>query len=165
MEKSKIVLWGVVLLIIVGVLFYLNKPNASDAYPELDNNAFGKSESSGEVLAGNSGAMYKEFNQADYEQALSENKKILLYFYATWCPICVAEQPAIKGTFDELDNENIIGFRVNYKDSATDNYEKSLAEEFGITYQHTKVIIVNGEQSLKSLENWDKDKYIEELNK
>ena len=70
-----------------------------------------------------------------------------------------------EAAFPEIKNPNVIGFRVNYNDSDTDENERNLAREFGITYQHTKVIIVNGEQSLKSLENWDKDKYIEELNK
>lgn len=56
-------------------------------------------------------------------------------------------------------------FRVNYKDSDTDDDEVALAKKFGITYQHTKVIIKNGERILKSLEGWDEEKYLTEINK
>src|SRR3989344_383972 len=116
------------------------------------------------ILAGNS-SKYIEFNQMDYENSISENKIILLYFYASWCPICMAEQQETFAAFNELENDKVIGFRVNYKDSATDKDEENIAEEFGIPYQHTKVIVHNGKQVLKSLEQWNKERYLEELNK
>ena len=164
MENSKIILWGVVLLVIVGALFYLNNPSVSDTSSEIANSVVEKTaESSGKILAGDL-SKYLEFNKAEYEMALSENKIILLYFYASWCPTCKAEQPETIMAFDEINNPNIIGFRVNYKDSATDDYEESLAQKFGVPYQHTKVIIQNGEQVLKSLDSWNKNRYLEELN-
>ena len=116
----------------------------------------------GEVLAGTD-APFLDFNRADYEQALAEGKTVFLYFYANWCPTCKAElrngaQPA----FDEL-NGDVVGFRVNYNDGETDSFEEGLAREFGIAYQHTKVIIQGGERVLKSPETWNKDRYLSEL--
>lgn len=162
MKRNKIIGLIVVLILIVGVIGYLNlKASTENSYDsETDTN-----EGSSEDLLGVSGeSMYVEFGRSEYERALSENKIILLYFYASWCPICRAEQSELIDAFNELNNENVIGFRVNYKDSTTDSYEENLAEEFGITYQHTKVIIKDGEQVLKSLESWNKEKYLEELN-
>lgn len=118
----------------------------------------------GEVLAGTS-AKYMDFTKEDYELALSENKVVVLYFYATWCPTCRAEQPEAFEAFNEMDKENVVGFRVNYKDSDTDEYEAGLAKEFGITYQHTKVILKDGVRVLKSPESWDSARYIEEISK
>lgn len=115
------------------------------------------------VLAGDS-TKYIEFTQEEYEKALAENKIILLYFYAGWCPFCVAEQSDVKAAFNDLDYDNVVGFRVNYKDGDTDNYEEDLAREFGITSQHTKVILKNGERVLKSPETWNEERYIEEIN-
>ncbi len=118
----------------------------------------------GELLAGNE-SPYLVFNKEDYDKALSENKTILLYFYANWCPECKIEQPETISAFNEMKNKNLIGFRVNYKDSDTDNNEIALAKEFGISYQHTKVIIKGGVKLLKAPDSWNKDRYLEELNK
>ena len=116
------------------------------------------------VLAG-SLSQYKVFNQGEYEQALSQNKIIILNFYANWCPICKIEQPEIFAAFNELNNSNVIGFRVNFRDSDTDKSEEDLAREFGITYQHTKIIIRNKEKILKAPDSWTKERYVSEINK
>lgn len=120
---------------------------------------------SGKVIAGTS-AKLVEFNQADYEAALKTDKLVVLYYYANWCPVCREEtQNALYPAFDELGNDNVIGFRVNYNDNETDNNEKDLAREHGVAYQHTKVFVKNGERILKSPESWDKDRYFDEIEK
>ncbi|OGH58887.1 MAG: hypothetical protein A2725_04020 [Candidatus Magasanikbacteria bacterium RIFCSPHIGHO2_01_FULL_33_34] len=119
---------------------------------------------SGKVLAGNSSKLI-DFNKSDYEKAIASDKVVILYFYASWCPICQAEFPKMQQAFDSLSTDKVVGFRVNYNDSDTDDYEKNLARQFGVPYQHTKIFIKNGERVLKSPESWNKDKYIEEINK
>lgn len=119
---------------------------------------------SGNVLAGNA-SPFLEFNKSDYEKALSSEKIILLNFYANWCPICKVEEPIIKEGFDSLTEDKIIGFRVNFNDTDTDNDEKQLAKEFNIPYQHTKIFIKNGQEISRSVDQWDKNKFIEEIEK
>lgn len=116
------------------------------------------------VLAG-SQARYLEFSKKDYENALNDNKKILLYFYANWCPLCKKEQKETFAAFNELHDSDWIGFRVNYKDSDTDKDEEDLAREFGISYQHTKVLLKDGKAVLKAPDSWDKQRYLEEIAK
>ena len=118
----------------------------------------------GEILAG-SVTPYIAFNKADYDKAVSENKVVLLYFYAEWCPSCKTEQLQSYAAFNELDREDVVGFRVNYRDSDVDSFEEELAKEHGVTYQHTKVILQNGERVLKVPNSWKKEKYLEEINK
>ena len=95
----------------------------------------------GNVLAGTEATKYIDFNKADYDKALKDKKKILLYFYANWCPLCKQEQVHTFAAFNEINDPELVGFRVNYKDSETDADEVSLAKEFGISYQHTKIIL------------------------
>jgi thiol-disulfide isomerase/thioredoxin len=117
----------------------------------------------GAHLGGSHDTPYIAFTQTDYEKALAEGKTILLYFYANWCPLCKAEQPETIAAFNDLSNPHLVGFRVNYKDSETDADEEALAKQFGITYQHTKVILKDGKQTLKSLDSWKKTDYLNAL--
>lgn len=119
----------------------------------------------GKILAGAESTKYLDFNKADYDKALQEKKKILLYFYANWCPICKKEQVDTFAAFNEINDPDLIGFRVNYRDGDDDESEKALAKEFGVGYQHTKVILKDGQRILKAPDSWDKARYLEELSK
>ena len=122
------------------------------------------SEYKGKVLAGTT-TKYLDFNKADYDKALKEKKKILLYFYANWCPICKKEQPETFSAFNEIKDTDLIGFRINFRDSDTDADEEELAKEFGVSYQHTKVILKDGQRVGKYPDSWDKQRYLDELAK
>ena len=119
----------------------------------------------GKVLSGTEATKYLDFNKADYDKALKDKKKILLYFYANWCPICKVEQPQTFAAFNEIKDPDLIGFRVNFRDSDTDADEESLAKEFGVSYQHTKIILKNGQRVGKFPDSWDKQRYLDEIKK
>ena len=89
----------------------------------------------------------------------------MLYFYANWCPLCKKEQLDTFAAFNEINDPDLIGFRVNYRDGDDDDFEKELAKEFGVGYQHTKVILKNGERAGKFPDSWDKQRYLDELAK
>jgi len=117
----------------------------------------------GTVLAGSTSPLL-DFKQADYEAVLETDKPILLYFYANWCPLCKNEvRDATYPAFDAFDMDGLVGFRVNYNDSDTDADEVGLAREFGVAYQHTKVLLKNGDRILKSPEQWTKERYLQEM--
>lgn len=119
---------------------------------------------SSQVLAGKT-SLLLDFTKADYEKALQSEKIVLFYFYANWCPICRVEVPnELYPAFNILTTDKVIGFRVNYNDSDTDEDEKALAKQFGITYQHSKVILKDGKEVVKSLDQWDKAQYLKEIN-
>src|SRR3989344_4487716 len=118
----------------------------------------------GAVLAGTSSPLL-DFTKADYDSAVASDKLIILYFYVNWCPICKAEFPLMQEAFNEITNDKVVGFRINYKDNQTDSDEQNLAREFGVPYQHTKVFIKGGKQVLKAPDGWDKARYTTEINK
>ena len=123
-----------------------------------------KDEYVGAVLAGTI-TPYIDYTKEDYDKALAENKVIVLNFYANWCPICKTEQPEAFVAFNELKKPNVIGFRVHFKDSEVTADETALAQQFGVPYQHTKVIVKDGKKVLKAPDSWDKERYISEISK
>lgn len=126
--------------------------------------AMTKSEYTGTVLAGTSAPLL-DFVQADFDAAVSADKLIVLYFYANWCPICAAEFPLMQQAFNELTTDQVVGFRVNFNDDQTDADEETLARQHGVAYQHTKVLLKDGRQILKSPESWTADRYRTEITK
>ena len=117
---------------------------------------------SGQKLAGNASPLI-DFNKKDFEAALSSGKNIVLYYYASWCPTCRAEFPKMQAAFNELTRNDVVGFRINYNDSNTDDYEKKLSQEHGVLYQHTKIFIQNGSVIYKAPDSWEKQKYLDEI--
>lgn len=117
---------------------------------------------SGTVLAGASAPLL-DFTQADYNAALSSSKLIVLYFYANWCPICAKEFPLMQQAFNELTDDQVVGFRVNFNDDATSPEEEALALELGVAYQHTKVFLKGGQRLLISPESWTVERYLAEI--
>ena len=167
MNNKYIIFWLITLVVVVAGCNSSNIADSNNQEMEKTEDTIMKEQEKtmmGKVLAG-SKTPYMEYNKEDYDKALAEGKTILLYFYADWCPICKAEQKATFAAFNELDLDNVVGFRVNYKDSATDDNEVELAKKYGISYQHTKVILKDGKQALKAPDSWDKDRYITEITK
>ena len=117
----------------------------------------------GKRISGSEETPLLEYNKEDYERALKNGDKIALFFYANWCPLCKLEFPKMKSAFDELDDHDLVGFRVHFKDGDADDDHDNLAREHGVAYQHTKVLIKDGERVLKSPETWKKDDYISNL--
>ncbi len=117
----------------------------------------------GAKLAGQK-SYYFAFTRDDYQRALDGDKIILLNFYANWCPFCLAETPEIEAGFNNLESDRVIGFRVNYDDSETDADEKAMAKKFKITYQHVKVILVDGKEVYRTGDTWTKEDFASVVN-
>lgn len=77
---------------------------------------------------------YIEYSETEFTRAREASKAILLYFWASWCPICRAEEPKIKA-WVEGSGLNVAGFRVNFDTEAV------LKATYRIPYQHTTVIL------------------------
>lgn len=73
------------------------------------------------------------FTREAFKKAQDENKKIVLVFFADWCPTCKAQ----KKVLDKLEKEgffkDILVFNVNY------DKETELKKEMGVTQQSTLV--------------------------
>ena len=50
-------------------------------------------------------------------------------------------------------------------DSETDEDEEAIAKQFGVAYQHTKVILKDRKQVGKFPDSWNKQRYLDEFTK
>lgn len=159
---------AVVLLALLGGWFYFasSRESREAVREEQTGGAEQTSESAGPKVIAGAASPLLDYRKADYDEALNSGKPIFLYFYANWCPICKEETAnALYPAFNEFNQDGLVGFRVNYKDNETDENEVALAREFGVGYQHTKVLIKDGKAVLKSPESWDKARYLAEMKK
>ncbi len=173
-KNSNVVVGIVVVGVVLGLGLVLfksqtknNKVDTGSPQQEVQERSQNAShgEVSGQVLAGKS-APYKVFSKTEYDEAIKSGKVVFLDFFANWCPICRAEEPDLKAGFDSLTTDKVIGFRVNWQDSDTDEDEKKLAQEFGVLGQHTKFILKNGKIVFgPDRESWDKQTTIDTINK
>ncbi|MBI2107313.1 redoxin domain-containing protein [Candidatus Woesearchaeota archaeon] len=134
-----------------------NQQAESEESQELQENTTGEN-------ADASGVVYQPYTKENYEKALSENKFVFLNFYANWCPICKRERPDIVNALKEISREDLVALEVNYNDDQTDENEKALAKKFGVTYQHTKVIVNSNEEELfRTLESLNRNELKEKI--
>jgi len=88
-----------------------------------------------------SNSRYQSYTPEALSQALAESK-VVLFFYANWCPTCRPIDLELQNNLSKIPDDVTV-IRVNYNDSDTDKEEKSLAQKYAITYQHTFVQIDN----------------------
>lgn len=63
------------------------------------------------------------FSSKDYE-----GKKVVINFWASWCPTCRSEMPELQSFYEKnKDNENIAFLSVNLTDGKRETLEKALA--------------------------------------
>lgn len=81
---------------------------------------------------------------ADYNanKAKYKDNKVVLYFHAPWCPICVPLDKDIKANASSIP-AGITIVKTDY-DSSTD-----LKRKYGVTYQHTMVQIDSNGNKIK----------------
>ncbi len=116
-------------------------------------------------LIGGDISKYYDWDRAKFDQAVKDGKTVYLEFSADWCGICQKQEPHLKAAFAELDNPNVVGFKIHYKDSKTTPEMEGLAKEYQVAYQHTKVILKNGKVVLKSPEAWEAMRFLKEMKK
>jgi thiol-disulfide isomerase/thioredoxin len=77
---------------------------------------------SGPLLSGDG-----EFDLAD-----AKGDVVVLNVWASWCPPCRSEAPALQAVSDELADQNVQFVGVNVRDNRTD--ARAFEQEFGLTY-------------------------------
>lgn len=82
----------------------------------------------------------KNFSEFDFNNLLkSENKPILIDFYAKWCSPCKMQAPIVDELAEELKDKIVVG-KIDVDEC------ESLANSYGITAIPCIIIFKNGEK-------------------
>lgn len=154
---NKNMIWGIVIVLIIvvaGGVFVMNQQSqkAQDEKMAQDNSAMMLDDSTvnGEdkdtVMTEENKMMdnkmaserYVAYSKAALENAAGNRR--VLFFYANWCPTCKPADADFIANANRIPSDVTL-IRVNYNDTDTDQEEKDLAQQYGITYQHTFVQI------------------------
>jgi len=82
----------------------------------------------------------------DYKSSVIGNgQKSILFFYAAWCPLCRDDDEKLKDWYDG-GVATLPTYRVNYDE------ETALKSKYGVTYQHTYVVIDGSGNAIQTLE-------------
>lgn len=112
-------------------------------------------------------APFLEFNETDYQKAVAARKKIVLLFFADWCPTCQDEiRNAVIPAVNQLTYDNLVIFQVHIEDKKTGDLEKMLQREFQVLGRHVKLFVdpVTGTIEKSAPENWTTEQYIDAIN-
>lgn len=68
----------------------------------------------------------------EFDLAAARGNVVVLNVWASWCPPCRSEAPALQAVFEEVAEEGVQFVGVNVRDNATD--ARAFEQEFGLTY-------------------------------
>lgn len=151
--NNKTLLFGLIVVVLLGGGAYVltqsqSQPSRESMTKKSDEVMMEKTDSP--VMENADGAMiksesrYMEYSQSAFQSAAG--KRRVLFFYANWCPTCRPTDAAFQSNMSQIP-EDVVVFRVNYNDPDTDQGEKDLSANYGITYQHTFVQVdANGNE-------------------
>ncbi len=77
---------------------------------------------------------YADYSQEAVTAAHKNGRKVVLFFYADWCPFCVEADKQFKAKLDQIP-QGVTVLKTNY------DTESALKKKYIITYQHTFVQI------------------------
>jgi len=133
--NSKILGVLAVVLILAGGAYYVS--NTRQSSPAMEKSDTMMPEPTVAMTPGDDAMMKKESRYMTYSKAAfdaAKGKKRVYFFHAPWCPTCRPTDAAFQANMDSIP-EDVVLFKTDY-DSSTE-----LKRQYGVTYQHTYVLV------------------------
>lgn len=83
---------------------------------------------------------YLTYSQSGFDEA--RGKKRVYFFHAPWCPTCRPADAQFQANADKIPDDVVL-FKTDYDSS------DELKKRYGITYQHTYVLVDNAGNAVK----------------
>ncbi|MCH7493078.1 hypothetical protein IID19_05890 [Patescibacteria group bacterium] len=101
------------------------------------------------------GGRYIDYSEATYASVAGQTR--ILYFYASWCPICKVADADITSNLDKIP-DNVVILKLDY------DTETVLKKKYGVTYQHTFVIVDASGNEIKKWNGGGIDLIVQNVN-
>lgn len=139
MNAKILVTAGLVVVIVGGAFRYFDTRSSSAPVP-----SYGPTPT---IIGGfeetSQGSRYSAYSKNAFDAA--KGKKRVYFFHATWCPTCKAANEEFMSNPNGIP-EDVIVFKTDY------DKEAALKKQYGITYQHTFVLV---DETGKELKKWN----------
>jgi thioredoxin 1 len=99
------------------------------------------------------------FDQANFNQLLTQGKPVVLHIHAVWCPTCRAQQEVLDELMPTEEFKNLPVLRVDF------DKEKSILRKYKVRNQSTFIVFKNGKEIYRSTGVTDKSAIAELLRK
>jgi thioredoxin 1 len=146
--NTKTLLIGGLVIIIAGGAFFLNGRTTTPVMQgaEPTPTYVGSMEKPKDAMVKDDGMMAKKSRYVDHSKTAfdaAKGKKRVYFFYASWCPTCKAANTELTENLDGIP-QDVVLFKTDY------DKEVELKKKYGITYQHTYVLVdENGDEVKK----------------
>lgn len=139
MNTKNLVIGSVIVIIVGGAYRYFTMNPSPAPLPgyEPTPTYVESMEKPKDAMVKDDGMMAKKSRYMDYSKTAfdaAKGKKRVYFFHATWCPTCKTSNEEFTGNPDGIP-EDVALFKTDY------DKEAELKKKYGITYQHTYVMV------------------------
>ena len=85
-------------------------------------------------------ANFKSFSKDIYDVALKSGDTIVLFFHASWCPVCKKQEPLLTDIIDEKGYETFVALKVDY------DQERDFKKSLKVSRQSTIIVFKAGKE-------------------
>jgi thioredoxin 1 len=85
------------------------------------------------------------FSNDAFQKAQAAGKPILIDVYASWCPVCRAQQPVLGELTSQPKFKDLAVFRIDY------DTQKEAVRRFGVTMQSTLIVFKDAKETGRSV--------------
>lgn len=96
----------------------------------------------------NKPSSYSDYSKTEFDNAISENRVLILYFTANWCNDCQQQDTINTQVFGDLSSSGLVGLRSHILDSETTTETDLLAKKFDVVKENT-IVILNKKGAVK----------------
>lgn len=92
------------------------------------------------IYAISTDAQFKKYTNDSFQEALKTGRPTVVYFHASWCPVCRKQQPILNEIVADKKYEKMVALTADY------DTEKEIKTNLKISTQATIVVFKDGKE-------------------